>query len=119
MTHLDRHTARQARIQRVSDGVVASYIHDIAAPAPRRHSRAGREHLAARGPRRSHEGRDPGGSPGPLRLIASAGREVLEAERLQIAVEVELRQPAGQLADAELVQEALELGRRQVHPEAA
>ena len=33
MTHLDRHTARQARIRRISDGVVASYIHDI---APRR-----------------------------------------------------------------------------------
>jgi hypothetical protein len=40
MTHVDRHTAHQARIQRVSDGVVASYINDIAAPAPRRQSRA-------------------------------------------------------------------------------
>ena len=41
MTHVDRHTAREARIQRISDGVVASYIHDIA--APRRRSRARRE----------------------------------------------------------------------------
>ena len=53
MTQLDRHTVREARIQRISDGVVASYIHDIAAPTPRRRSRAGRERHAARQLRRS------------------------------------------------------------------
>lgn len=52
-------------------------------------------------------------SPGPRRPWTSAGREGLaEAERLQDAVEVELRQPAGEVADAELAQEVLELGRR-------
>ena len=30
MTHVDRYTARQARIQRIFHGVVASYIYDIA-----------------------------------------------------------------------------------------
>ena len=53
MTHFDRHTAREARIQRISDGVIASYIHDIAVPAPRRRSRAGSERLAAAQLRRS------------------------------------------------------------------
>jgi hypothetical protein len=42
MTTLDRYTARQALIRRISDGVVASYIHDIATPAPgRARSRSG------------------------------------------------------------------------------
>ena len=36
MTHR-RHTARQARIRRVSDGVVASYIHDISTDRRRPH----------------------------------------------------------------------------------
>src|SRR6185436_20244983 len=59
-------------------------------------------------------------SPGPLGLRMSAGRErPAEAERLQDAVEVELRQSAGQVADAELVQQTLELGRGHVHAEAA
>src|SRR5581483_409580 len=65
-------------------------------------------------------GARPRRSPGPLRPYMSAGRDVLpEAERLQDAVEVELREPAGQVADAELVQQVLQLSRRQVHAEAA
>jgi hypothetical protein len=38
-----------------------------------------------------------------------------ETERVQDAVEVELRQAAGQVADAELGKKGLELGRGQVH----
>jgi hypothetical protein len=48
VTPVDRYNARQARLQRISHGVVASYLHDIAAPAPRRRSRAGSERRAAR-----------------------------------------------------------------------
>jgi hypothetical protein len=56
--------------------------------------------------------RGPGVRRGLLACGTSGGRDGLaEAERLQDAVEVELRQAAGEVADAELVQEVLELGR--------
>ena len=51
----------------------------------------------------TNDGRGPGGRRG-LMVMRSGGREVLaEAERLQDSVEVELRQPAGEVADAELI----------------
>src|SRR5215208_3478120 len=67
----------------------------------------------------ANDGRGPGVRRG-LMVMRSAGREGLaEAECLQDSVEVELRQPAGEVADAELIQEVLQLGRGQVHTEAA
>ena len=41
MTHVDRYTARQARIQRVFHGVVASYIYDISVRPGQRRTEAG------------------------------------------------------------------------------
>src|SRR5689334_21961319 len=50
---------------------------------------------------------------------ARRGRGVAEAERLQDAVEVQLREPAREVADPELVEQVLDLGGRQVDAETA
>jgi hypothetical protein len=58
--------------------------------------------------------------PGPPRRSGLTGRESLaQTERLQDLVELGLREPAGDVGDAELAQEVLELGGGQVHPKAA
>src|SRR6185437_16533011 len=58
-------------------------------------------------------------SPGPLAHVPSAGRgRRAEPEGLQDAVEVQLGQATGQVGDAELVEEVLQLGRCEIQTKA-
>jgi hypothetical protein len=87
MTTVDR-TAHQARIHRISEGVVASYIHDLSASTavgdPSAMSRRHGGQVPGRASRAARASRRPGGSSPEARALHAARRV-----RVQSGVQIE------------------------------